>query len=185
MKTLKIIIMASLLGVFGCKSADNSGNKPTVSIYEIAINDIDGNSLDLKQFKGKKILFVNVASKCGFTKQYAELEKLYEQNKEQLVVIGLPCNQFGEQEPGSAEEIKSFCSLNYGVSFPITEKINVKGDDQHPIYQWLTQKEKNGVKNSSVKWNFQKYLVDENGNYVNFWYSMTEPMSKKIMKHLK
>ncbi len=178
-------MMASLFGIFGCKSTSNSGSKPATPICDIAIKDIDGKVLDLKQFKGKKILFVNVASKCGFTKQYDGLEKLYEKYKDKLVIIGLPCNQFGEQEPGSSEEIKSFCRLNYGVSFPITEKIKVKGDEQHPIYQWLTQKQKNGVENSSVKWNFQKYLVDENGYYVDFWYSMTKPMSKKITKHLE
>ncbi len=177
--------MISLFGIFGCKSTSNSGSKPAIPIYDIAIKDIDGNALDLKQFKGKKILFVNVASKCGFTKQYDGLEKLYEKYKDKLVIIGLPCNQFGEQEPGSSEEIKSFCRLNYGVNFPITEKIKVKGDEQHPIYQWLTQKQKNGVENSSVKWNFQKYLIDENGHYVDFWYSMTKPMSKKITKHLE
>ncbi len=177
--------MISLFGIFGCKSTSNSGSKPTTPIYDIVIKDIDGNVLDLKQFKGKKILFVNVASKCGFTKQYDGLEKLYEKYKDKLVIIGLPCNQFGEQEPGSSEEIKSFCRLNYGVNFPITEKIKVKGDEQYPIYQWLTQKQKNGVENSSVKWNFQKYLIDENGHYVDFWYSMTKPMSKKITKHLE
>ncbi len=176
--------MVSILGLFNCKSKSNSG-AATTSIYSIAVKDINGKDLDLKQFKGKKILFVNVASKCGFTKQYDGLEKLYQKYKDKLVIIGFPCNQFGEQEPGNAEEIKSFCRLNYGVSFPIAEKIKVKGDEQHPIYQWLTQKEKNGVKNSSVKWNFQKYLVDENGNFVDYWYSMTKPMSKKITQHLE
>ncbi len=176
--------MVSLFGLFGCKSTSNT-NKPVTSIYDIPLKDINGDTLELKQFKGKKILFVNVASKCGFTKQYDGLEKLYEKYKDKLVIIGLPCNQFGEQEPGGAEEIKSFCRLNYGVSFPIAEKIEVKGDNQHPIYQWLTRKEKNGVENSSVKWNFQKYLVDENGHYIDFWYSLTKPMSTKITKHLK
>ncbi|PID26580.1 MAG: glutathione peroxidase [Candidatus Cloacimonadota bacterium] len=185
MKRLKIAVMASLLGLFGCKSKSDNINKPKTPIYDIAVKNIDGKELNLKQFKGKKILFVNVASKCGFTKQYEGLEKLYKKYKDKLVIIGFPCNQFGGQEPGNAEEIKSFCSINYGVSFPIAEKIDVKGEKQHPVYQWLTQKEKNGVENSSVKWNFQKYLVDENGNYIDFWYSLTKPMSKKITTHLK
>jgi glutathione peroxidase len=112
------------------------------------------------------------------------LQELYETYKEKLVVIGLPCNQFGGQEPGTETEIQSFCRLNFGVEFPMTEKVDVKGDKQHPIYQWLTSKDKNGVKSSSVKWNFQKYLVDENGNFIDVFYSMTKPMSKKITKYL-
>lgn len=184
MKYSKILIVMTLFGLFSYSTkAQKKINKK--SIYDIQINDIEGNTLDLKQFKGKKILFVNVASKCGFTKQYEGLQKLYNTYKNQLVIIGLPCNQFGKQEPGTNSEIKSFCSINYGVNFPITEKIEVKGEKQHPIYKWLTQKDENGVKNSSVKWNFQKYLVDENGNYIDFWYSITKPMSKKITKHLK
>lgn len=183
MKYYKILIVIALFGLFSCSTKAQKINKK--SIYDIQINDIEGNTLDLKKFKGKKLLFVNVASKCGFTKQYEGLQKLYETYKDKLVVIGLPCNQFGQQEPGTNSEIKNFCSINYGVNFPITEKIEVKGEKQHPIYKWLTQKDKNGVKNSSVKWNFQKYLVDENGNYIDFWYSITKPMSKKITKHLK
>ena len=113
------------------------------NIYNISINDIDGNMIELKSFKGKYILFVNVASKCGFTKQYADLEKLY-QHKEDLVVIGLPCNQFGGQEPGNESEIKQFCSKNFGVSFILTEKVSVKGDNITPLYKWLTNKSFNG-----------------------------------------
>lgn len=173
-----------LFGLFSCTSKVQKNTAKT-SIYNLQINDIEGNKINLEKFKGKKILFVNVASKCGFTKQYEELQKLYDTYKDKLVVIGLPCNQFGEQEPGTLSEIQNFCSVNYGVSFPMTEKIDVKGSNQHPIYKWLTQKEKNGVKNSSVKWNFQKYLIDENGNYIDFWYSMTKPMSKKIIKYLQ
>lgn len=154
------------------------------SIYNIQINDLMGNPINLASFKGKKILFVNVASKCGFTPQYEELQKLSDTYKDKLVVIGVPCNQFGGQEPGTSEEIQSFCQVNYGVTFLITEKIKVKGDDQHPLYQWLTQKEKNTKSNSSVKWNFQKYIVDENGNLIDYFYSMTKPMSSKITKLL-
>ncbi|WP_411556577.1 glutathione peroxidase [Lutibacter sp. TH_r2] len=154
------------------------------SLYAISINSITGEQINLKDFKGKKILFVNTASKCGFTKQYEDLEKLHKTYKDKLVVIGVPCNQFGGQEPGTLTEIQNFCKVNYGVTFLMTEKINVKGDDQHPLYAWLTKKELNGVKSSSVKWNFQKYLIDENGKYIDFYYSLTNPMSSKITKQL-
>ena len=104
---------------------------------------------------------------------------------DKLMIIGVPSNQFGGQEPGTATEIQSFCKLNYGVTFLITEKVDVKGENQHPLYSWLTKKENNGVKNSSVKWNFQKYLVDENGGFIDYYFSLTKPMSRKITKHLK
>jgi glutathione peroxidase len=155
-----------------------------MSIYQIKINNLQGEELNLSDFEGKKILFVNVASKCGFTPQYKELQELQDEHKDNLVVIGVPCNQFGGQEPGNSDEIQEFCSINYGVSFPITEKIKVKGSEKHPLYKYLTDKKLNGKKNSSVKWNFQKYLVDENGNLVDYWYSITKPKSKKITKHL-
>ncbi len=165
-------------------SSNGQTSVSKVSLYDININGLDGSNIDLKTFKGKKILFVNVASKCGFTNQYKDLQELYEKYKEKLVVIGVPCNQFGNQEPGTANEIKSFCSLNYGVSFIMTQKTKVKGDEMHELYQWLTQKEKNGRKNSNVKWNFQKYLIDEKGELIDVFYSMTKPMSKKITKYL-
>jgi len=130
-------------------------------------------------------LFVNVASKCGFTGQYEDLQKLHEEYKSKLVVVGLPCNQFGGQEPGQAHEISSFCQINYGVTFLLTEKIEVKGNGQHPIYKWLTDKTLNGVKNSTVRWNFQKYLVDPSGKLVDYWYSITSPLSQKITKHFQ
>lgn len=183
MKLFKTFIMMAVLAFFG--NSLHAQKKVSSSIYDIKIKDVSGKDVNLNQFKGKKILFVNVASKCGFTKQYKGLQELYSKYKDKLVVIGLPCNQFGGQEPGTEKEIQSFCTLNYGVEFPITEKIEVKGDNQHPIYAWLTDKSKNGVKNSSVKWNFQKYLVDENGNFIDYWYSMTKPMSSKITKYLE
>lgn len=155
-----------------------------MSIYQIKINNLQGKELTLSDFEGKKLLFVNVASKCGFTPQYEELQKLQENYKDSLVVIGVPCNQFGGQEPGNPDEIQEFCSINYGVTFPITEKINVKGSEKHPLYAFLTDKKLNGKKSSSVKWNFQKYLVDEHGNLVDYWYSLTKPNSKKITKYL-
>ena len=154
------------------------------SIYDSKINTIDGVSIDFNDFKGKYILFVNVASKCGFTKQYAQLEELYQAYKNDLVVIGLPCNQFGGQEPGDAQEIKSFCTENFGVSFIITEKINTKGPELHPIYAWLTDKKLNGKVNSTVKWNFQKYLLNKEGKLIDYFNSTTSPMSSKITKQL-
>jgi len=154
------------------------------NLYDIKIDSLQGKPVDLSHYKGKKILFVNVASKCGFTPQYKDLQKLYDEYQDKLMVIGVPCNQFGRQEPGSSNEIQKFCEVNYGVSFLITEKVDVKGSQQHPLYTWLTKKTSNGKKNSSVKWNFQKYLVDENGQLIDYYYSMTKPTSKKIIKHL-
>ncbi len=176
MKNLTLIIMA--LFTFTTSNAQES-------IYDVAINDISGNPIDLNEFKGKHILFVNVASECGFTPQYAGLEELYKQFKEGLVVIGLPCNQFGGQESGTEKEIQQFCSKNFGVSFLLTEKIEVKGEGIHPLYKWLTDKKINGKSSSSVKWNFQKYIVDEKGEFVNYFYSTTKPMSSKITSILK
>jgi len=156
----------------------------TQSIYDIAINAIDGKPISLVDFKGKKILFVNVASECGFTKQYRELQALSTRYKEELVVIGSPCNQFGKQEPGNASQIQEFCELNFGITFLLTEKIDVKGSKQHPLYQWLTSKGLNCKKSSSVKWNFQKYLVGDKGNLIDYYFSITKPMNSKITKHL-
>ena len=163
----------------------NSNSHLPNSIYKVQINDINGQLIDLNLAKGKKILIVNTASKCGFTKQYAELQNLHEEYAESLMVLGVPCNQFGKQEPGNAAEINEFCELNYGLTFPLTEKVDVKGAHQHPLYAWLTQKKLNGVKNSSVKWNFQKYLIDEEGKLIDFYYSITKPMSSKIIGKLK
>jgi glutathione peroxidase len=154
------------------------------NLYDIKIDSLQGKPVDLSHYKGKKILFVNVASKCGFTPQYRDLQKLYDEYQNNLMIIGVPCNQFGKQEPGTSDEIQEFCQVNYGVNFLITEKVDVKGSQQHPLYTWLTQKSSNGKKNSSVKWNFQKYLVDENGQLIDYYYSITKPTSKKITKHL-
>ena len=154
------------------------------SMYDIAIDTIDGKAIDFSSFKGKKILFVNVASKCGFTKQYKELQKLSDTYKDTLVVVGVPCNQFGKQEPGDAAEIQNFCQANYGVTFLVTEKVDVKGANQHPLYTFLTCEILNGKRDSTVKWNFQKYIVSDKGTLIDHYYSITSPLSKKITKHL-
>lgn len=154
------------------------------TLYDIKIDSLQGKPIQLSDYKDKYLFFVNVASKCGFTPQYKELEKLHQDYKEKLVVIGVPCNQFGSQEPGTSSEIEEFCQVNYGVSFLITEKVNVKGAAQHPLYQWLTSKDLNGKKNSSVKWNFQKYLVNPEGKLIDYYLSITKPLSNKITKQI-
>lgn len=154
-------------------------------LYEIELKTLQGGIYDWNTCKGKKVLIVNTASECGFTKQYKELQSLYDTYGDKLEVIGVPCNQFGKQEPGGAEDIQEFCELNFGVSFPLTEKLDVKGKNQHPLYKWLTSKDLNGRKNSSVKWNFQKYLIDEKGALIDYYYSITKPMSKKIVGKLQ
>lgn len=155
------------------------------SIHQFKVNGIDGKTLNMAQFKGKKILVVNTASKCGYTPQYDALEKVYEQYKDKLVIVGFPCNQFGGQEPGSNEEIVAFCKKNYGVTFPLADKVEVKGENTAPIYQWLTQKSKNGVLDASISWNFNKFLIDENGKMIAYFPSNVKPDSQDILNYLK
>lgn len=150
------------------------------SIYDYSFIDINGDTVSLSQFKGKKILFVNVASECVYTKQYEQLQELHEAYKENLVIIGFPCNQFLKQEKGSEGEINSFCRKNYGVEFLMASKVNVKGKNIHPIYLWLRKKKLNGVKNSHVGWNFNKFLVDEKGNWIAHFKSKVVPTDQKI-----
>lgn len=152
------------------------------SLYDFEVNTINGDAFDLSQLKGKKVLIVNTASKCGFTPQYADLQELYETyGGDNFTIIGFPANNFMGQEPGTNEEIASFCKLNYGVTFPMMEKISVKGSDKHPLYQWLTSKAENGVLDAKVSWNFNKFLVDENGKVVAHFGSNTKPMSDDIV----
>jgi glutathione peroxidase len=179
---MKKLIFLSLILLISTKSMAQTAKS---SIYDIKLTGLDGSQIDLNTFKGKHILFVNVASKCGFTGQYAELQKLYDTHKGNLMIIGAPCNQFANQESGTAKEIQEFCQANYGVTFLMTEKLDVKGDKQHPLYQWLTKSSKNGKVDSEVKWNFQKYLVDEKGNLVDFYLSAVTPMDAKIVKNLQ
>ena len=158
---------------------------PSQSFYDLSINSIEGEIIDFKVFKGKSVLIVNVASYCGFTGQYKALEKLYNKYKEDLVIVGVPCNQFGGQEPNTEEQIQDFCEKNFGVSFILTEKVFVKGSKQHPLYKWLTNKSLNGFSDSSVKWNFQKYFVNKEGKLLNYFLSTTSPTSSKITSLIK
>ena len=160
-------------------------NAQIKSIYDINIEGLDGGTIDLSQYKGKKILIVNTASKCGYTPQYEGLEKLYETHKDKLVIIGFPSNNFGFQEPGNAKKIREFCTANYGVSFPMAAKIDVKGKEMHPLYVWLTQKQYNQYSDNSVKWNFQKYLLDEKGNLVAVFPPGMEPQDAEILAAIK
>lgn len=153
------------------------------SFYEIPVKGIDGNSINLAAYKGKKILIVNVASECGYTPQYERLQELYETFSEKLVVLGCPSNDFGGQEPGTAAEIVSFCKKNYGVSFPLTEKLGIT-KNTHALYQWLTQKSKNKVADNEVKWNFSKFLVDENGQLYKSFPSSVDPLDEQIISWL-
>lgn len=155
------------------------------SIYSFKVKSINGGEIDFSKFKGKKILVVNTASKCGFTPQYEALEKVYEQYKDKLVIVGFPCNQFGEQEPGTGEEIVQFCKKNYGVSFPLAEKTDVKGGHIAPIYKWLCNKSENGVLDATITWNFNKFLLDENGKLIAYFPSKVTPDSEDIIKYLK
>ena len=151
------------------------------SIHQFRIKDIEGKELDFGRFQGKKILVVNVASECGYTPQYAQLEELYKTFNDKLVIVGFPCNDFGGQEPGSEEEIQQFCTLRYGVTFPLAEKVSIKGEVPHPIYKWLTQASSNGVTNYEVTWNFCKFLLDEQGQLLAFFPSATYPASEDII----
>lgn len=159
--------------------------KELKSFYALNIDNINGQPIDFKEFEGKHVLVVNVASKCGFTSQYKDLQALHNTYRDRLAIIGVPCNQFGGQEPGDENTISSFCELNYGVSFLMTEKVDVKGKNQHPLYEWLTDKSVNGVNDSTVRWNFQKYLIDPQGNLIDYFYSITSPTSSKLTKHFK
>lgn len=162
-------------------STNANGASESKDFHDFSIKSLTGDSaINLKDYKGKKILIVNVASKCGFTGQYEDLEKLYKANKDKLVVIGFPCNQFMGQEPGSAEKIEEFCRLTYGVTFPMTEKVDVLGNNQHPIYTWLTSKNANGLGDFQVSWNFNKFLLDENGKLIAYFGSKTKPFSDEI-----
>jgi glutathione peroxidase len=154
------------------------------SIYEFKVPGLEGGSIDFSQYKGKKIMIVNTASKCGNTPQYAELEELYKKYKGKLVIIGFPANNFGGQEPGTKEEISEFCKRNYGVTFPMADKVSVKGADIAPIFQYLTDEAKKLGVEDPIKWNFTKFLIDENGKLITVIHNKTKPMSEEVLKYL-
>lgn len=153
-------------------------------LYDFKLTSLDGKPMDLAQYKGKKILIVNTASACGYTPQYADLEALYEKYKDKLVVVGFPANNFGEQEKGTNTEIATFCKKNYGVTFPMSEKVSVKGDDIHPLFKYLTDEAAKMGVNDPIKWNFTKFLVDEQGKLVAVFPSKVKPMDAEITKYL-
>lgn len=160
-------------------------NAQDMNIHQFTVNDINGEPFEMASLKGNKIMVVNTASECGLTPQYEILEELYKNYKAKgLVIVGFPANNFGGQEPGTNEEIKGFCQKNYGVSFPMMSKISVKGDDKHEIYQWLTEKSKNGLMDAEVSWNFQKFLIDENGKLVGMIPPQESPASETVLEWL-
>lgn len=193
MKTIYIIgllvLALSSAAALSMRSRWQKPSKPIgtnkMSFYDLTINSIDGKEMHMSDFKGKYVLCVNVASKCGYTPQYEDLEKLYEQYQGKLVIVGFPCNQFLGQEPGTSEEIVSFCQKNYGVTFPLTEKIDVKGKNQHGVYQWLTQKSLNGVADGNVKWNFHKFLISPEGEWLAEFPSGVKPLDTELTSLIK
>lgn len=186
---MKLVLPAALAVIAlmsGCTNATQPKEVPVKSIYKIEAQDIDGETVKLDVYKGQTLLIVNTASKCGFTGQYDGLQKLYETYKDQgLVVLGFPSNDFMKQEPGSNEEIASFCKLNYGVTFPMFAKISVKGDGQHPLYAYLTSPETNPEHSGKISWNFNKFLISADGEVVNRFGSRTAPDDQKLIKAIK
>ena len=155
------------------------------SIYNFKVDGLEGQAIDFSKFKGKKILIVNTASKCGFTPQYEELQQLHEKYKGKLVIVGFPANNFGGQEPGSSTEIQEFCKRNYGVTFLMADKVSVTGDDIHPLFKYLTDEAKKiGTEEPVIKWNFTKFLIDEKGKLVKVFPSKVKPMSEELTKYL-
>jgi len=174
MKTLALLFTILMM------SMNVSNAQSASSFYDLEVKGLLEGELKMSDFDGKYVMIVNVASKCGYTPQYEDLQMLSERFEEKLVIIGFPCNQFGKQEPGSASEIMEFCSSNYEVSFPMAEKVDVKGSDQHPIYAWITAQTLDGEEVSSPKWNFHKYLIDPNGVLIGSFKSGVNPMDEEI-----
>ncbi|KGO89015.1 glutathione peroxidase [Flavobacterium suncheonense] len=191
-----IILAFGLLLVLSCqgqkqnkKNMETTQKERTVksgTIYQFKVKDIEGNDFDFATLKGKKVMIVNTASECGLTPQYEQLQKVYSEYKDKnFVIVGFPANNFGAQEPGSNAEIKTFCTKNYGVTFPMMEKISVKGDDMHPLYHFLTEKAKNGLEDNQVEWNFQKYLINEKGELEHVINPRILPDDKEITDWIK
>jgi glutathione peroxidase len=179
---LLIIVLLAAAAGYAAKPAKRAMPATPKKFHELSIKAIDGKSvIKFSDFKGKKVICVNTASECGFTPQYEGLEKLYEKYKDRLVIIGFPCNQFGEQEPKAADHIAEFCKRRYGVTFPLAEKSDVKGEHQNEVYRWLTSKSFNKTKDVDIRWNFGKFLVDENGKFVEYYPSQVTPMDDQIV----
>jgi glutathione peroxidase len=192
MKRIFILLLSAGAFLQNCKNQKNdisqtktSENKMNKTIFDYKVESLEGKEINFADFKGKKILIVNTASECGFTPQYSDLEELSKKYANNLVVVGFPANNFGGQEPGSNAEIGSFCEKNFGVTFPMAAKVSVKGNDIAPIFQFLTEKDLNGVKNTAILWNFTKFLIDENGHLIDSFISTTKPTSESITKYLK
>ncbi len=192
MKKILILLLSAGALLQSCKNQKNdvsqtktADQQMSKTIYDYKVESLDGQEINFADFKGKKILVVNTASECGFTPQYADLEKLSKDYENNLVIVGFPANNFGGQEPGSNTEIGAFCEKNFGVTFPMAAKVSVKGDDTAPIFKFLTEKDLNGVKNTAILWNFTKFLIDENGHLIDTFISTTKPTSESITKYLK
>ncbi|MDR3022809.1 glutathione peroxidase [Chryseobacterium sp.] len=191
MKNIFLLLLSCIALLQSCTNQKSEISKAKTAelmgktIYDFKVESLDGKEINFADFKGKKILIVNTASECGFTPQYADLEKVYEEYKDKLIVVGFPANNFGGQEPGTNTEIGAFCQKNYGVTFPLAAKVSVKGDDTAPIFKYLTEQELNGVKNTTILWNFTKFLVDENGKLIDSFVSTTKPTDQAITKYLK
>ena len=181
---LIVLISFFILGCMKLKHVNLKDKKPNQSFYDLDAINIDGEKLSMSNYRNKKILIVNVASKCGYTPQYESLQALYEEHKDSLYILGFPSNDFLNQEPGTNTEIKTFCNVNFGVKFDLFEKISVKGNKIHPIYNWLSNKELNGWNNRQPTWNFSKYLIDENGILVGVWGPSIDPLSNEIKSRL-
>jgi len=157
----------------------------TNAFYQLEAECLTGGKIRMNDFRGKKVMIVNVASACGYTPQYRQLEELYRNLKDDLVIIGFPCNDFGNQEPGTEEEIQSFCSAKFDVSFPMATKVKILGENRHPVYDWLLDKSLNGVRDAEVRWNFHKFLVDENGNWLQSFPSSVDPLDDEILSYFE
>ena len=178
---LKLVVFAAMVGALMFALTSFVMKPEKKNLYDFTAKTIDGKDFNFSSLKGKKVLIVNTASLCGNTPQYADLEKLYQQyGGDHFTIIGFPANNFGSQEPGSNTEIHEFCTKNYNVTFPMMEKVSVKGNDMTPIYQWLTEKSENGIQDAPVTWNFQKFLIDENGN----WAGVAAPKESCLGDHI-
>jgi glutathione peroxidase len=188
----QLSVTLAVIGTCGITSAQKSTNATAVtpmiqeqqqkSFHDFEVKTLSGQDFNLDQLKGKRVLVVNTASECGFTPQYAQLQELYSKYADAgFVVVGFPSNDFGGQEPGSSSEIAAFCEKNYGVTFPMMAKVSVKGDQISPVYAWLTQKSLNGVRDTQIKWNFTKFLIDENGNFITAFSGDVEPSDSRIV----